>query len=101
MLRHCHLALGGSVPSTQQPSANYRALADRTAALAIISLGFDDLDVALFGVFVDLVGLVVGRRLLALRRYAHILRCSKPGNLATPIQLSLRSAFQSVGRLRG
>ncbi|ALI53975.1 hypothetical protein IMCC12053_25 [Celeribacter marinus] len=41
------------------------------------------------------------RILLVLRRHAHILRRPKLGNLATPVQLSLRTTFLSVGRLRG
>ena len=48
----------------------------------------------------DLFRLIVDQILLVLRRHAHILRSPKLGNLATPVQLSLRSVFKSVGRLR-
>ena len=65
------------------------------------AIGLDDFDTALLGIFADLVGLVVGRILLVLRRHAHILRRPKLSNLATPVQLSLRSMFKSVGRLLG
>jgi len=75
--------------------------ANGKAALFIIGAGLDDFDAALFGVFSDLVGLIVGRILLVLSRHAHILRRPKIGNLATPVKLSLRSIFNSVGCLRG
>ena len=63
------------------------------------AIGLNNLNAALFSIFADLVRLVVGRILLVLRRHAHILRRTKLGNLATPVQLSLRSVFKSVGRL--
>ena len=70
--------------------------ADGKATFAIIGIGLDDLDTPLFCVFADLVGLVVSRILLMLRRHAHILRRPEVRHFAVTAIHCITLLFQVV-----
>ena len=55
-----HVEIGGARFHVCNQLLQGGATADGKAALAVISVSLDDLDAAMFGIFADLVGLVVG-----------------------------------------
>lgn len=95
-----HVEVGCASFHIRDETLQGRPSTDGEPSLAVVCIGANDLDATLFGIFADLVGLVVRRTLLMLGRHAHILRRAEIRYFATPVQLTLHRCPFRGRRLR-